>query len=151
MDVVSCETRSVLLSELMYADNVVLMAPSMEELGRRVAEWRVDLIDKEMKVNAGTSKVMVGSSGGKINVNSGKWHCGVCGKGVWANSVKCTVYKKWIYKRCRGVRGDLSMVVDGFRCKRCDGTFQEADLDEDLMVDGGTWMCKEFLLSGRHS
>ena len=27
------------------------------------------------------------------------------------------------------------MVVDGFRCKRCDGTIQEADLAEDLVVD----------------
>ena len=28
---------------------------------------------------------------------------------------------------------------------------QEADLGEDLMVDGDIWMCKELLLSGRHS
>ena len=26
--------------------------------------------------------MMVGSSGGKMIVNSGKWPCGVCGKGV---------------------------------------------------------------------
>ena len=45
-------------------------------------------------MNAGKSKVMVGSSGGKMIVNSGKWPCGVCGKGVQANSVQCTVCKK---------------------------------------------------------
>ena len=33
-------------------------------------------------MNAGKFKVMVGSSGGKMIVNSGKWPCGVCGKGV---------------------------------------------------------------------
>ena len=38
-------------------------------------------------MNAGKSKVMVGSSGRKIIVNSGKWPCGVCGKGVQTNSV----------------------------------------------------------------
>ena len=38
--------------------------------------------------------MIVGSSGGKIIVNSGKWPCGVCGKGVQANSVQCTVCKK---------------------------------------------------------
>ena len=32
--------------------------------------------------------------------------------------------------------GDLSHVIDGFRCRRCDGTIQEADLSEELMVDG---------------
>ena len=49
--------------------------------------------------------------------------------------------KKWIHKRCSGVRGDLSWVADGFRCRRCDGTIQEVDLAEDLMVDGETYEC----------
>ena len=40
------------------------------------------------------SKVMVGSSGGKIIVNSGKWPCGVCGKGVQANCSVHSMYKK---------------------------------------------------------
>ena len=39
------------------------------------------------------------------------------------------------------MRGDLSQVVDGFMCKRCDGTIQEFDLDENLMVDGQTYEC----------
>ena len=78
------------------------------------------------------SKVMVGSSGGKMIVNSGKWPCG---KGVQANSVQCTICIKWIQKWCSGIRGDLSLVADGFRCKRCDGTIQEADLVEDLVVE----------------
>ena len=46
-------------------------------------------------MNVGKSKVMVGSSGVKMIVNSGKWPCRVCGKGgVQANSVQCTVCKK---------------------------------------------------------
>ena len=48
-------------------------------------------------------------------VNSGKWPCSVCGKGVHTNSVQCTVCKKWIHKQGSGVRGDLSRVADGFR------------------------------------
>ena len=51
-------------------------------------------------------------------------------------SVQCTVCKYWIHKRHSGVRGDLSWVTDGFRCRRCDRTIQEADLDKDLMIDG---------------
>ena len=31
------------------------------------------------------------------------------------------------------------MVVDGFKCKRCDGTIQEADLPTDLVMDGETY------------
>ena len=43
------------------------------------------------------------------------------GKRVQTNTVKCTVSKRWIHKRFSGVRGNLSLVVDGFRCNRCDG------------------------------
>ena len=93
MDAVSSEAKSGLPSELLYADDLVIMAPTMEQLGRRVAVWRASLLGKGLKVNAGKSKVMVGSSGGKMIVNSGKWPCVVCRKGVQANSVQCTVCK----------------------------------------------------------
>ena len=57
--------------------------------------------------------------------------------------------KKLIHKRCSGVRGDLSRGADGFRCMRCDGTIQESDLTEDLMVDGETYGCvKSFCYLG---
>ena len=40
MGVVSSEVRNGLPFELLYADDLVLLAPTMEPLGRRVAEWR---------------------------------------------------------------------------------------------------------------
>ena len=43
-----------------------------------MAEWRASLLDKGLKENAGKSKVMVGSSCGKIIVNSGKWEMSAC-------------------------------------------------------------------------
>ena len=47
------------------------------------------------------------------------------------------------------MRGDLSQVADGFRCRRCDGTIQEVDVAEDLMVDGETYECvKSFCYLG---
>ena len=72
MDVVSSKARSGIPSELLYADGLVLMAPTMEQLGRRVAEWRARPLDKGLIVNAGKYQVMVVSSGGKTIVNSGK-------------------------------------------------------------------------------
>ena len=85
MDGVSSEAGSGLPSRLLYSDDLVLMAPTMERLDRRVAEWRARHFDNGLKVNAGKSKVMTGSHGGKMIINSGKWPCGVCGK---ANSVQ---------------------------------------------------------------
>ena len=51
-DVVSSEVRTGMPSELPYADDLVLMAPTMEQIGRRVAEWRASLLDKGLKENA---------------------------------------------------------------------------------------------------
>ena len=52
MDAVSSEARSGLPSELLYADDLVhvLMTPTMEQLCRPVAEWRVGLLDNGLKV-----------------------------------------------------------------------------------------------------
>ena len=91
MDVVSSETRSALPSELLYADDLVLKSLTMEHLDRRVAGWRASILDKGWKVNAGKSKVKVGSSGGKMIIDSRKWPCGVCGKEAQVNSVQWTV------------------------------------------------------------
>ena len=38
MDVVSSEARSGLPSELLYVDDLVIMAPTMEQVCRRVAD-----------------------------------------------------------------------------------------------------------------
>ena len=45
-DIVSSEAKSGLHSELLYADDLVLMAPTIEQLGRQVAEWRASILDK---------------------------------------------------------------------------------------------------------
>ena len=70
MDVVSSEARSGLPSELIYADDLVIMALTMEQFGRRVTAWRASRLGKGLKVNERKSKVMVGSSGGKMIVGS---------------------------------------------------------------------------------
>ena len=54
--------------------------------------------------------------------------------------------KKMDSQRCSGVHGDLSRVADGIRCRRCDGTIQEVDIAEDLMVDGETYESETLLM-----
>ena len=53
--VVPSESGSGIPYELLYADDLVLTAPIMEPLGRRVDEYKVSLLDKGQKVNAGKS------------------------------------------------------------------------------------------------
>ena len=48
-------------------------------------------------MNVRKSKVMIGSIGGwggGMLVHYGKWPCGVCVKGLQANSVKCSLCKQ---------------------------------------------------------
>jgi hypothetical protein len=45
--------------------------------------------------------------------------CGVCDKRVKANSMLCIGCKKWVHKRCSGVKGVLKKVEGTFKCKRC--------------------------------
>ena len=47
MDVVSSEARGGLPSELLYAVDLVFMAPIMEQLGRSVANGELDFLTKD--------------------------------------------------------------------------------------------------------
>ena len=47
-----------------------------------------------------------------------------------------------MWERSTGKRCSVhSVVADGFRCMRWDGTIQNVDLAEDVMVDGETYEC----------
>ena len=111
------------------------MTPTMELHGRRVAEWRVSLLDKRLKVNAGKSKVMVCISGCRNVVGYGKWPCGVYGKECRQTLLSVQYWKIDSQAgRRSGVRSDLSLMVYGFRCKRCDDTTNETEMAGSVPV-----------------
>ena len=56
----SKEEETVLFVDLEKEFDLVIMAPTMEQLGRRVAEWRASLLGKRLKVNAGKLIAVVG-------------------------------------------------------------------------------------------
>ena len=58
-------------SELMCADDLVFTTPRMEPLARRFAEEKVSLLTKDRRWMQ--DSIIVGSSDGKIIVNSGEW------------------------------------------------------------------------------
>ena len=141
MDVVSRDVRCGLPWELLYADDLVLMAHTREDLARKLAAWKTCLEVKGMKVNAGKSKVMVGGAGLGVIPREGAWPCGVCGKGVQANSLQCTACERWVHRRCSGVKGRLEAASVTFQCKRCRGDVPQADPSdqEGLVVEGETY------------
>ena len=128
--------------ELLYADDLVLMEESKEKLIAKIEQWKKGLEGKGLRVNMGKTKVMTCEvSRGQVE-DSGKWPCGVCRKGVGANSIKCTVCNKWIHKRCSGIKGRLK--YDNFECIKCvrkvgevQGSVQGSVQSKDLTLGVG--------------
>jgi len=131
MDRVSRKVRGGLPWELLYADDLVLMAQDLEELKERLRKWKRDMEAKGMRVNLGKTKVMWG--GGDCRRDYGvKFPCAVCDKGVGSNSILCEKCEKWTHKKCSGVKGSLSKVKN-FVCGRCKGIKSDGVEGSDKM------------------
>ena len=72
--------------ELLYADDLVLMAESEELLLEKLRKWKNGMEAKGLRVNAGKTKVMRCWLSRFQSEDSGKHPCGVCRKGVGDNS-----------------------------------------------------------------
>ena len=80
--------------ELLYADDLVLVAESEELLMEKLRKWKKGMELKGLRVNIGKTKVMrcqvrIGQA-----EDSGKYPCGVCKQGVSDNSIKCVACHK---------------------------------------------------------
>ena len=126
LDVVSENIRRGLPWELLYADDLVIVAETEEELKERLTVWKDCLEGKGLKVNMGKTKVMKCSREERVYEKSGRWPCAVCRKGVGVNSVECGKCRLWVHARCSGMRGKLESV--GFECKRCKGLMVDRKL-----------------------
>ena len=97
-DITEYATKGV-VKDLMYADNLVLMSKTMEDLKKRFFNWKDALETKNLKVNTRKTKVMVSGLEGKL-FKSKIDSCGVCGRRVMANSVLCTKCGNWVHGAC---------------------------------------------------
>ncbi len=109
--------------ELFYADDLVLMADTREQLMAKLSTWREGMEAKGLRVNMGKTKVMRCRDGEGHREATGKYPCSVCRKGVGSNSIECMECKKWIHRKCSGVKGKLMSGMN-FRCPVCLGQVQ---------------------------
>ena len=118
LEALSREFRVGVPWEMLYADDLVIVARTLEELDERYSTWKNSMESKGLRINQGKTKVMIsGTSSGPI-FSSGKYPCGVCCKGVANNSIFCVYCSKWVHKRCSGIAGNLTSVRN-FKCKAC--------------------------------
>jgi hypothetical protein len=136
LEALSQEFREGLPWELLYADDLALMAESKEELIAKIELWKEGMERKGLRVNMGKTKVMKSQFSAAPGVDSGKWPCGVCRKGVGLNSVVCGVCKKWVHKKCSGVKGKLKLDVK-FTCLVCvEGGCRDCSQEKKVSLGG---------------
>ena len=103
---------------MLYADDLVIIAESLEELEERYSAWKNGMECKCLIVNMAKAIVMASGTDERPTFISGRYPCGVCRKGVDVNSVYCTFCNQWVQKRCSGLKGRLRDVLD-FKCSKC--------------------------------
>ena len=97
--VLSQDGRKGALYKLIYADDLVLMAETMEELEAQFILWKAAFEEKGFKVNLGRQR---------------SWRVVVVVRLLFwlrlihvvcvVNCVRCKTYKKWIHARCARVK-----------------------------------------------
>ena len=108
LEALSREFRTGCPWELLYADDLMISAESMEELLVKVQTWKTEVEKKGLRVNMGKTKIMESGINLDVLKKSGKYPCGVCQSGVGScNAIFCGGCKHWAHKKCSGIKGPL--------------------------------------------
>ena len=75
--------------EDLYADDIVIIAASLEECVRRLFTWKEAMEEKGLRVNAGKTKIMICGTGLDLLQSAGEFPCAVCRTGVGSNCIFC--------------------------------------------------------------
>jgi len=94
MEALSREFRVALPWELLFADDLVVIAETKEDLIKRLNEWKDYVMNRGMRVNMNKTKVMISGEWQKVTQKAVRWPCGVCGGGVGNNSIQCSSCQK---------------------------------------------------------
>ena len=115
LEALSREFHSVVPWEDLYADDLVIIAESLEECVRRLLTWKEAMEKKGLRVNAGKTKIMTCGTGLDHLQSSGEFPCAVCCNGVGSNSIFCNGCKHWVHKKCSAWKRTLTTDVHGAR------------------------------------
>ena len=147
-DEISENAREGLTNEILYADDLVLMSKSMENLKEKFLKWKEAFESKGMKVNLKKTKVMVSGSKGEV-LKSEVDPCAKCAKRVMANSMMCTKCGKWVHGRCTKMKRVTSTLTKGFVCELCVDTMEGiVDLGEEMSFFDHVDFVKSFCYLG---
>jgi exonuclease III len=126
LEALSQEFRTGCPWELLYADDLVIIAESLEELIIKIDKWKNGMEKKGLRVNMAKTKVLISGPDLDALRESGKYPCAVCLKGTGNNSIICNTCSRWVHKKCSGLQGTLKP-DPSFICPRCQGTSRPVD------------------------
>ena len=115
VNVITENARRGVVNELLYADDLVLMSETMEDLKKRFWNWKNVLESKSLKVRK--TKVMVNGLEGELFKSKIELY-GVCGRRVTANSVLCTKCGNLVHGGCAKVKRVTGRLAMHFACSK---------------------------------
>ena len=118
LEALSREFRTGVPWELLYADDLVIIADSLEECISKLKAWKTGMESKGLRVNMKKTKFLFSGLGRDVLKDSGKNPCTVCRTKVGAKAIQCSQCRFWVHKKCSGISGRI--VADaGYVCPRC--------------------------------
>ena len=89
--------------EDLFADDIVIIADSLEECVRKLLNWMEGMERKELSERR-EPKIMICGIGLDLLQSSGEFPCAICRTGVDRNSIQCSDCKHWVRKKCSGLK-----------------------------------------------
>jgi len=90
MEALSREFGVALPWEVLYVDDLVVMAETEDDLIKRLNEWKNNVENRGLRVNMNKTKVMISGERQKVMQKAVRWSCDVCGRDVGNNLIQCT-------------------------------------------------------------
>ena len=126
LEVLSREFRTSCPWELLYANDLRLIAKILDLLMEKFKLWKDNMENKGLHVNMGKTIVMNCGKGFDTTKLSGKYPCSICRRRVWGNSISCTSGDPWAHKKCSEIKVRLVDIPD-FKCHKCLGLARPVD------------------------
>ena len=86
MEALSREFRVGCPWELLYTDDLVLMAETLEDLKKKLTIWKDNIAAKGLPVKVNKTKLVCSKHNSSVKSDPAKWPCSICHEGVGINS-----------------------------------------------------------------
>ena len=121
--------------ELFYADDLVLIAETLEDLKKKLTIWKDNIEAKGLRVIVNKTKLVCSKHNSSVKSDPVKWPCNICCKGAGINSIICQSCNHWVHKRYSKIKGRLK-ADPSFKCDACTNNIMTISQDDPEVIIG---------------